>query len=54
MMKRIKKKNKTRKVDRECYEGIAILDGVTRESLCEKLTFQWKLEGDEEAYHVDI
>lgn len=53
MMKRVKKKNEIGKVDRECYERTAILDGVTRESFRE-VTFQWRLEGDEKANRVAI
>lgn len=36
----MKKKNKTEKADKECSEGTAVLNGVTRESPGEKVTVE--------------
>lgn len=50
-MRRVKKKIETGKVDCECHDATAILDGVTRESFSVKVTFEWRLEGDKKADH---
>lgn len=51
MVRRVKKKTKTRKADGECYKGIAILDRTTRESLSVKGTLEWRPERYEEGNH---